>query len=183
VIPNYGIFQNAGGQRLRVDVMVQANSPVNVQHGLSLQDQWRRGGLESEAFTLPAVAPNINELKVVNSRGVWLQPDNILPTPEWFEAAKISAPQNNWIDNNVTGYNNPEFERRYGEYLSTLDLEKRRSAQADLLRWIADEAFVLPLLYAVGSTLTAHRAGIRGPTGVSTSQLVGTWNIHAWTMD
>ena len=56
-----------------------------------------------------------NELKVINSRGVWLQPDNILPTLEWFEAAKISGPQNNWIGSNVTGYKNPEFERRYGE--------------------------------------------------------------------
>jgi peptide/nickel transport system substrate-binding protein len=177
-----GIFQ-AGGQRLRVDVTVQANSPVNVQHGLSLQDQWRRGGLESEAFQLPAVAPNINEMKVVNSRGVWLQPDNILPTLEWFEAGKISSQQNNWIGNNVTGYNNPEFERRYGEYLGTLDVGKRQSAQADLMRWIADEAFVLPLFYAVGSTITAHRAGIQGPTGVSPSHLVGTWNVHTWTMD
>lgn len=178
-----GIFHNSGGQRLRVDVTVQANSPVNVQHGLSLQDQWRRGGLESESFQLPAVAPNINEMKVLQSRGVWLQPDNILPTLEWFEAARISSPANNWIGNNVTGFNNPEFERRYGEYVTTLDLGKRQSSQADLLRWIADESFVLPLFYAVGSTITAHRAGIKGPTGVSTSQLVGTWNIHTWTID
>ena len=83
----------------------------------------------------------------------------------------------------MTGYNNPEFERRYGEYLGTLDVAKRQSAQADLMRWIADEAFVLPLFYAVGSTITAHRAGIHGPTGVSPSHLVGTWNVHAWTMD
>jgi hypothetical protein len=46
----------------------------SAQHGLSLQDRWRRGGLESEAFTLPAVAPNINELKVINSRGVRERP-------------------------------------------------------------------------------------------------------------
>ena len=71
----------------------------------------------------------------------------------------------------------------WGEYVTTLDLPQRQSVHADLLRWLGDEVIFLPLFYAVGSSITAHRRGIRGPAGITPVQQVGTWNIHEWEMD
>src|SRR5207237_4866982 len=108
----------AAGQHFRIDVTDQANTQVNVQTGLALQDQWRRGGLESEHVSIPPNPSNATELKVVG-KGTWLQPDNLGPTLEWYQSGQIASAQNNLTGQNVTGYNNPEFDRRYGESLST----------------------------------------------------------------
>ena len=178
-----GSIQNAAGQRFRIDVMVQANTQVNVQYGLAVQDNWRRGGLESELIQLPSNSANPNEMKA-KSTGVWLQPEDLGSTAlGMFQASGIASAQNGWIGTNLTAYNNPEFERRWSDYTGTLDVTQRQSVNANLLRWMSDEVVFFPLFYTVGSSITAHRRGVRGPTNVTTVQRIGTWNVHEWEMD
>jgi peptide/nickel transport system substrate-binding protein len=178
-----GLLQNASGQRFRMEVTIQANSQVNVQYGLSVADQWKQGGLETENRQLPPSSTNPNEMKA-RSTGVWLQAQELTSTIlNMFETSQMATPQNNWVGNNLTAYSNPEFERRWADYLGALDLQQRQSVHADLLRWMSDEVVYVPLFYAVGSSITAHRRGVRGPAAITPAQQVGTWNIHEWEMD
>ena len=118
------------------------------------------------------------------STGVWLQPEDLGTSAlSMFESARIASAANGWIGTNLTAYSNPEFERRWGEYTSTLDVTQRQSVYADLLRWLSDEVIFFPLFYTVGSSITAHRRGIRGPTNLTSFSRIGTWNIYAWEMD
>jgi peptide/nickel transport system substrate-binding protein len=177
-----GSIQNAAGQQLRIDVTVQANTQVNVQYGLAVQDNWRRGGLESDLRQLPANSANANEMKA-RSTGVWLQPEDMGAAGlAMFESARTATAQNGWIGTNLTGYSNPEFERRWGEYTGTLDPNQRQSVYSDLLRWVSDDVVFFPLFYTVGSSITAHRRGVRGPTGLTSFSRIGTWNIHEWEL-
>ena len=113
-----------------------------------------------------------------------LQPEDLGSTAlSMFQASNIASARNGWIGTNLTSYNNPEFERRWSEYTGTLDIAQRKSVSADLLRWLSEEVNFFPLFYTVGSSITAHRKGVRGPTNVTTVQRIGTWNAHEWEMD
>jgi peptide/nickel transport system substrate-binding protein len=165
-----GSFQSATGQRFQIDVRVVANAPVNVRRG-------------EELFAIPTQATNRPELKAA-SPGVFIMPDSMVPSHfEIFRSNVIASPENRWSGINILGYASPEFDRRYVEYLNTLEVQKRRSVYADLQRWMIDELSYLPLYYDVGSSTTVFRKGIRGPGPVIPDQIVGTWNIHAWEMD
>jgi peptide/nickel transport system substrate-binding protein len=178
-----GAVRNAAGQQFRIDVLVQSNTQVNVQYGLATQDNWRRGGLESELQQLTANAANPNEVKA-RATGVWLQPEELSPSSlSMFERSRIASAQNGWIGTNLNAYSNPEFDRRWGEYTGTLDPTQRQTVYADLLRWLSDEIAFFPLFYTVGSSIIAHRKGVRGPAGLTTFSRIGTWNIHTWELD
>jgi ABC-type transport system substrate-binding protein len=178
-----GSIRNAAGQQLRMDVLVQANTQVNVQYGLATQDNWRRGGLESELAQLTANSANPNEVKA-RAPGVWLQPEDLGPSSlSMFERSRIASSQNGWIGTNLNAYSNPEFERRWGEYTSTLDPNQRQSVYADVVRFMAEDVAFFPLFYTVGSSIIAHRKGVRGPAGLTTFSRIGTWNAHTWEMD
>jgi peptide/nickel transport system substrate-binding protein len=177
-----GVVQNAAGQHFRVDANDAANSQINIQYGLSVQDQWRKGGLDSENVVAPGASTNQNEIKA-NINGMWIMADPLLPTYTIYKASQIPTAQNKWIGSNITAYNNPEFERLNDAYSATLDLGQRQSVRADLLRFMADQLFFLPLFYAVGSSASAHRSVVRGPTGVTPSQQIGAWNLATWDMN
>ena len=178
-----GSIQNAAGQHFKIDTMVQANTQVNVQYGLAVQDNWRRSGVESELIQLPSNSANPNEMKA-KSTGVWLQPEDLGSSAlAMFQASNIASAQNNWIGINLTAYSNPEFERRWADYTGTLDVTQRQSVNADLLKWLSDEVIFFPLFYTVGSSITAHRRAVRGPTAVTNVQRIGTWNINEWELD
>ena len=177
-----GIFQNASGQRFNIEVRVVANAPVNVRRGEALVDQWKQSGFGSEIYPIPTQSRDRQELKA-NAPGVFVMPDTMTPDLfDLFRSSQVATVQNRWNGRNLLGYVNPEFDRRYDEYNNTLEVAKRQSAHADLLRWMADEMVYLPLYYDVGSTTTAFRKGIRGPGPVPAVQVITTWNIHEWEM-
>jgi peptide/nickel transport system substrate-binding protein len=178
-----GVFQNGAGQQFSIEVRIVANTPINVQQGEALADQWKRGGLNAPLYSVPGTAANKSELKA-NPPGVFMQPDSLTPdTFEVFTSSQVATAQNSWQGRNLLGYVNPEFDRRYAQVNGALDLGQRQSLYADLLRWTVDELPYLPLYYSFDSATTAFHRGIRGPTGILPGQKVGTWNIHEWEMD
>jgi peptide/nickel transport system substrate-binding protein len=176
-------FQNSAGERFNIEVRVVANTPSNVQQGLALVDQWQRGGMESEIFSIAGSATNKPELKASN-KGVFVQPDPMEPAfMEGFISAQMQTPENKWQGRNLSGYLNPDFDRLYAQYVNTLELGKRREVYADVLKRGADEVMFLPLYYSSGSNTAAFRRGLRGPGQVLPNQVVTTWNIHEWEMN
>jgi peptide/nickel transport system substrate-binding protein len=178
------LYQNAAtGQPFYIEVRIVANAPVNTRRGEVLSQLWKRAGFGSELHPITTQATNRPELKAT-APGVFIQPDSMVPTHfELFQSKNIATAENRWSGINIGAYNSPEFDRRFNEYLNTLEVEKRRSVYADLQRWMIDELNYLPLYYDVGSSVTVFRRGVSGPTGVLPTQVVGTWNVHTWEMD
>jgi len=175
-----GTYQNAAGQQFGIQVRIVANAPVNTRRGEVLADQWKQSGFGGELFVISTQATNRPELKAT-SPGVFVMPDTLASDLfEMFQSFNNATAANRWAGINLLGYNNPEFDRRYGEYANALELDKRQSLHADLLRFMADEMPYIPLYYDVGSTTTVMRRGITGPGRLSPVQKVTPWNIHEW---
>ncbi|TMB88580.1 MAG: hypothetical protein E6J45_11235 [Chloroflexi bacterium] len=178
-----GVFQNASGQHFNIEVRITANAPALVQQALALGDQWKRGGLESDLFSIASNATNKPELKAA-SKGVYLQPDAITPDVlEGFTTPQIQTAQNEWQGKNLSGYSNPDYDRLYGQYATALEPTKWDALYADVLKRTADDALFLPLYYSSSTSTITFRRGVRGPAPVLPIQSVGTWNMHEWEMD
>jgi peptide/nickel transport system substrate-binding protein len=176
------MYQNASGQRFRIEVRVVANAPVNVRRGEALVDQWKQSGFDSELYPIPTQARDRPEQKAA-APGVFVQPDTMAPDLfDLFRSNHIASAENRWSGRNLLAYVNPEFDRRYHEYINTLESNRRQSLHADLLRWVADEMMFLPLYFDIGSSTSAFRRTVRGPGHVTPVQVATTWNIHEWEM-
>ena len=112
---------------------------------------------------------------------MFVMPDTLAPDLlDMFQSFNVATANNRWAGTNLLGYNNPEFDRLYNNYTNSLEDAKRQSNQADLLRFVADDMFYIPLYYDVGSTTTVFRRGIKGPGRLSPVQKVTPWNIQEW---
>jgi len=177
-----GVFQNSSGQRFNIEVRVVESTPVNTRQGLALVDQWKRGGLEADFFSVGKNATNKAELKAL-SKGVFHQSDTLTPdTFELFSSSQFATEQNRWSGRNITAYGNPEFDRLYDQLGVELDASQRQSRYGDLLRFTTRELPFFLEYYDVSSAITAFRSGIRGPGPVAAISKVATWNIHDWEM-
>ena len=176
-----GAFQSASGQRFKIEVRVVDVSRGNVQQATALVDQWKRAGLEADLFVIPFVGTN-REARAASP--FYWQSEGIQPWFfESFTTPQLQTPQNNWEGSNLSGHSDPEFDRLYAQYASTLELPARQARYADLQKRIADEALFLPLYYSSGTSYTTFRQGIRGPGAVQQIQKAQSWNIHEWEMD
>jgi peptide/nickel transport system substrate-binding protein len=174
-----GVLVNASGQRFFIEVRVVSR----VEEGLALVDQWKRGGLDAEMFTIGKAAVNQQEMKSTN-RGVFWNAHTLTPeTLEMWKSSQIATEANRWSGRNVSGYGSAEFDRLYDQLVNELDPAKSRPLYADLLRWQVGELFWIPAYYEVASAITAFRGGIRGPGPILPVSKVGTWNIHEWEID
>jgi hypothetical protein len=126
---------------------------------------------------------NRNELKA-QTEGIYLGNETVsVDVFQSFTAGQIATAENRWTGRNITYYNSPELETLYTRFANELDPTRRQAVEVDLLRWFAQELFVLPLYYTSATGNTTFRRGIRGPGSVLPVQKVGTWNIHEWEMD
>jgi peptide/nickel transport system substrate-binding protein len=174
-----GVMANAAGQRLAIEVRVVSR----VEEGLAVADQWKRGGLDAEMFTIGKGASNQQEMKATN-KGVFWNAHTLTPdTLEMWKSNQIATEQNRWSGRNLSAYASPEFDRLFDGFVNELDTSKSQSLLADLLRWQAEELFWVPGYYEVASAITAFRAGIRGPGAILPVSKVATWNIHEWVVD
>jgi len=174
-----GMMLNAAGQRFAIEVRVVSR----VEEGLALTDQWKRGGLDAEMFTIGKGASNQQEMKATN-KGVFWNAHTLTPeTLEMWKSSQIATEQNRWSGRNLSAYGNSEFDRLFDGYANELDPAKSQSLFADLLRWQAGELFWVPAYYEVASAITAFRAGVRGPGGILPVSKVATWNVHEWEME
>jgi ABC-type transport system substrate-binding protein len=97
-------------------------------------------------------------------------------------AAEIPTAENQWQGSNPMGYTTPDYERLYGQFISTFELPRRQELKAQMLRVTLEDVAQIPLFYTSGTAVIVFRKGITGPGPVATIDPVATWNIHLWEL-
>jgi ABC-type transport system substrate-binding protein len=121
----------------------------------------------------------------LRAKAPWAFDNSLRDDPESlsdFLSSQIATEANGWRGRNVWGYNDASFDQTYLRYQETLSLGPRQDLLADMLKRAADELIFLPLFYYLGTTNTAVRKGLEGPTGVKSIFRTDVWNIHAWEL-
>ncbi|MPZ13095.1 MAG: hypothetical protein GEU73_01490 [Chloroflexi bacterium] len=91
-----------------------------------------------------------------------------------MRAINVAAPENRWTGSNRGGWSDPEYDRLYDAFQTTLERDRRADQIASMMRLMTDQLPVLPVQY--GFTVVAHVAGLRGPVAGN----VANWNAHLW---
>ena len=178
-----GIYQNAAGQPLSVEIRTVVVAPEALQEILAEADQFIKAGVESPIFQVRQNDANRSELRA-KAEGVFS--NRLDDTPDAlsrFHSSLIASEANRWLGQNVWGYSNPVFDRMYDRYIVTMEVGKRQDALADMLKMHADEVTYIPMWYELGLLNMAFRKGVRGPVAASPIQQENLWNVHLWEKD
>jgi peptide/nickel transport system substrate-binding protein len=175
-----GFFATPSGDQFRTDVKVTAGPEFERGQAI-LVDTWRRVGFQVSSSVLPAAQARDREARQtfpgMASRGGGLS-ERSMTTEDIGNAA------NRWTGDNRGGWSNPEYDRVYDGFTSTLDRAERTRHVVQMMKILSEE---LPLygMY-LSQQVNTQSAGLRGPDpgaagfGTLTEGTLPYWNIHEW---
>lgn len=162
-----------GGSRLNLEVQVQSGY---VKEGLVLADGWKRAGVETPLRTLSAAEQRDGQIGSIypgiNITQFGIKPDTL----SYFSSALASSPATQWLGRNRGGYFNPEIDRLYDVFTTSLDRNERNQASVQGLKILSDQAAYFPLYY--GYEIVVHIGNLVGPRGAEVSSTM--WNVEEW---
>lgn len=173
-----GFFADGRGERFRPDFRVNAGTEWERVQAI-LTDTWQRAGFEMQPTVLhfaqtrdPESAhrfAGIGQRVVGGGEAPW----------SYLTAAEIGSPADRWRGQNRTGWTDPEFERLWLLYNTTLDRSERDRQAVLLTKMVSEHLPLLMMYYQI--IVNAHAAALRGPEGGTVSTLA-FWNIHEWEL-
>ncbi len=173
-----GVFSSGRGERFRPDFRVNAGTEWERTQAI-LANNWQRLGYDVQTSILPAASTRDNEAQhrfagfgqraIGASEQMW----------GFFTLAEIGSPADRWRGQNRTGWWDPEYERLWQLYNTTLDRAERDRQIAQMATMINDQLPIIMMYYQM--VITAHLSSLRGPDDGTVTTL-SHWNIHEWEL-
>ncbi len=143
-----------------------------------VSDDLRRAGIDNTLNLLPAAQRSTDEeLKgtfpglTTNWKTLGISLLNSLQT------STVAGPSNRWTGLNRSGWSNPEFDRLFELYNTTLDRPQRNQHTAAIMKLLTEELPILPMYFNFEAV--AHVSNLQGPEPFTPeSSYYG--NIHTW---
>ncbi len=170
-----GFFAGREGQQVQFSLASSAGAK-NETEAATYVDSLRKAGLAATQRVLPAAQIADPETRALlpglQVRGV----GNQLVT---YISDQIPGPNNRWRGENRGGWSNPEYDRFFQIYASSLAETDRVSAVAQMERVLTEEVPVIPHYF--GAEVNAHVAGLQGPVARQAPTTSGAFlYVHAW---
>ena len=90
-----------------------------------------------------------------------------------YATETVAAAENRYGGTNKGGYSNPDYDRLYTSFGSTLDRAEANQITMEIAKFASENLPGLPLYYDL--QVTAHIGALKGPLGNN------FWNIQDWT--
>lgn len=174
-----GFFASAQGERFRPEFYVIQDPQYERQQAI-MHATWGQAGIDTDPRAMGTV-----QLRDFESAVTFSGMSTRLHQPfeasmySMFTGAQVGGPTNRWLGNNRGGWINPEYDRLFEAFGSTLDRSERDRQVIEMMKIAADQLPVFPIYFNI--EVTAHLANVRGPALGSVDRLV-LWNIHEWEM-
>ena len=144
--------------------------------------QLREAGVDTTIFLLPSSARAVDDKAKGTFPALTLNNNTLngrdLGMDKWL-SSKIGSPENEWIGTNRLGWSNPEYDRLYGLFTTTLDLGQATQHMVQMMKLLSDELPHLPLYY--NFQIVAHTSALTGPRPPS-PESTRFANIAEWTL-
>lgn len=174
-----GLFADASGQRFQPDFWVTAGPLFEKQLAI-MTDTWQRAGIDVQPWAIPVAMTRDNSTRMlypgILSHGVNTSERDALLN---MTTEAIGTPANRFTGTNRGGWSNPEYDRLWGLYASTLDRSERTRYVIEIMQLRAEQLPSIMLFF--NYSVVAHAAALRGPTRNAPSTLPH-WNIHEWEL-
>lgn len=136
-----------------------------------LAEAFRRAGFGATEFPYPVALTRDGEFRATFP--------GLLENPAGGGVASlissmIPTAANRWTGANRGGWSNPEYDRFYDQFLTTLDENARNQEIAQAMKISTEQLPVLPIQYSFA--VVAYTTGLRGPHSANAAN----WNVHQW---
>jgi peptide/nickel transport system substrate-binding protein len=169
-----GGFVSAAGEPFRPDFQVLAGSTFERGQAI-ITDNWRRTGFMVQPNVLSAVQVRDNQARATfPAIGMALSGGHTAVTgPAAYTTAQTGTQANRWSGANRGGWSNPEYDRLYEAFTTTLDARERAAQVVQIFRMLSEERPGFPMYFDV--KILAHSPALKGPAPGSP-----LWNIQEW---
>jgi len=175
-----GVYIHPADGRLRIEV--RGVSGGQEEHDTTIVlGQLKDVGFDPTMLLLPSSSRQVDDKTKGTFPGITLN-NNTLSRRDFgldkFISSRIGGPHDNWVGGNRMGWSNPEFDRLFDTWTTSLDQTQRLDNFTKMMRLLADELPATPLYY--NFQVVAHSPALRGPQRISPeTTLYG--NVHEWT--
>lgn len=176
-----GIFHDASGQRLSLEVRESGQQEIQTKAQLSMSDYWQRVGIGTEMVTIGA--QRITDVAFVATRPAFQIGQNVDGNKglRRVYSSETPLPDNNFLKaGNVSRYMNPEFDRLLDRYFSTIPLGDRMQALGQVLHYSTDQLTVIGLFYGTQPRVSNNR--VVGIGARKAQEGTEAWNAHEWDL-
>ena len=175
------LLRNNAGQPLPFE-LASSGGGDNVKEIEALASQWIVAGVQATPNAYPAnAATEVAAERRATPKGGVMWPWNFeAGVARRLIAAEIGTPENRYRGGNYGGFSSSTYEALYADLTNTLDLERYRETQFQMVRFMAEELPLLPVFYTPLGLVA--RPGVEGPGLVSPLQPSNMWNIHRWEL-
>jgi len=167
------------GERMSFQFM-SGSGTRNQRERAVISDTWRRMGMEVSEAQFPASGVTDPQIRATIPGVLSWGTTGGEPWLMRYASSQIGTPATRWRGENYTAWSNPEFDRLYELFNSTLDRSERTRQVIQMLRIASEDVATVVLYHDQG--VTAFRAPITGPqVGVPDHTLA--WNVHEWVVE
>ena len=174
-----GIFQDASGQRLSVELRTTATNQLQLSTQAAVADSWQRLGVGVEQLVVPTQRQNDFEFRATYpSFEILVGTPNDLDGIGGFHSSKARLPENNFVGSTHSRYRNPDLDTLIDRYFVTIPTPERLQLLGGIMTHMAEVLSVMPLYYTPGAVLIANR--IVGAGAPKSPETYVQWNVHEW---
>ncbi len=171
-----GLFAQANGEPFRVEVAADGGAVFERENTI-LVDSMRRAGIDAVQRIIPVAQINDNQSRALlpglSTGGL------SSPRYDKFVSAAIAGPENRWAGTNRSGWSNPEFDRLWQAYGTTLDSNERIQQIIQMEKIFTEDVPAVPHFFTPAAT--AYVAALEGPVAAQTPDAGrGVHRIWEW---
>jgi len=175
-----GIYTHPADGRFSGELKVNDSAQAEAEMAI-LAAGWRQAGFEFREIPVPQSQSRLGEVRgsfptLYNGGGGVTGSINEGSSGS-FISARIANPDNRWVGGNRSGWSNPEYDRLFASYTSTLDRPQRVQQMIRMVQIFTEDAAAIPLYFNPG--IVAHIAALKGPHPFGPEADV-SWNVHEW---
>jgi peptide/nickel transport system substrate-binding protein len=174
-----GVYNHPAEGRLRFEV--RGVSGGQEEHDTTIVlGQLRDAGMDNNMLLLPSSSRQVDDRTKGTFPGITLNNNTISRRDfglDKFITSRIGGPHDNWTGGNRMGWSNPEFDRLFEAWTTSLDPTQRLDNFTKMMRLLSEELPGAPLYY--NFQVVAHTPSLRGPQRISPETTLYN-NIHEW---
>lgn len=172
-----GFYLSKSGEKMTFEIKAIASTQNSSERAI-MADGWRRYGfaVDENDFT-PAQAQQGEPLGQFRSLSTTSggQGEGAFSS---FITSAISKPENGWRGGNRGAYSNPELDRLYDAFSTTLDRKQRDGLVIEAWRIWTDQLVGLPLYF--NPSALVYPSSLKGVNVGPTGEM--SWNVHEWEL-
>ena len=144
-----------------------------------IADGWRRVGFEVSETQLSASQTTDPQVRATAPGFLTSGASGGESALMRYVSSQIGNANNRWRGNNYSAWSNPEFDRLYEQFNSTLDRSERTRQAIEMLKLVTDDVAHIVFYHDPG--VTAFTSALTGPQVGAPDHLLG-WNVYEWEL-